>query len=83
MVSTILISGVLVIALIASIGGFFLSIPLAGYVGNKVFETSFERKEILFYISIITALFITFCGSIFPLRSTIRIEPAIVLKGIE
>ncbi len=82
-VSTILISGVLVIALIASIGGFFLSIPLAGYVGNKVFETSFERKEILFYISIITALFITFCGSIFPLRSTIRIEPAIVLKGIE
>ncbi len=82
-VSTILISGVLVIALSASIAGFFLSIPLAGYVGKEVFGTSFQRKEILFYISIITALFITFCGSIFPLRNTIQIEPARVLKGIE
>lgn len=80
-ISMLLLSGVLVVSILASLGGFFLSLFLSNIIGKEVFGTGLENRVLLLPIAFISGILMNMAGAFLPLRRALSLKPAIVLKG--
>lgn len=82
-ISLLLLSGVAAVTVLASLGGFFLSLFLSDIIGREVFGTGLENRVLLLPIALLSGILMTIAGSFLPLRRSLSLKPAIVLKGME
>lgn len=73
---------ILMIGTIGCIAGFALGSLLSIGLSRTLFESAFQLKWIVLPLVWIIAAAIVFCGSLWPLRQAIRLEPAQVLKDL-
>ncbi|RME66356.1 MAG: ABC transporter permease [Nitrospirae bacterium] len=78
----VFLSEALMIGLIGGIAGYLLSLPLSSYMGLKVFGVSLKQRGLLLPLSILSSVLIATIGAYIPVRKALRIEPAVVLKGL-
>ncbi len=82
-ISLLLLSGVAAVTVLASLGGFLLSLFLSDIIGKEVFGTGLENRVLLLPIALLIGIFMTIAGAFLPLRRSLSLKPAIVLKGME
>lgn len=80
-ISMLLLSGIGVVTVLASIGGFFLSLLLSNIIGTEVFGTGLENRALLLPIAFISGILMNLTGTFLPLKRALSLKPAIVLKG--
>jgi putative ABC transport system permease protein len=71
------------IALVGMVGGVigaFVGVSLAHYVGESVFHAAVEVSPILPFLIVFAAMAIALAGAAQPLRRTLRMEPAAILR---
>jgi putative ABC transport system permease protein len=68
------------IGLFGGILGYLASLAVSTYIGRYVFDTSLQQKDFLLLIAISSAIMISIAGTVMPVKSAIRIKPAVVLK---
>lgn len=77
-----LFSELLLLAMIGSLGGYGLGSLLSMGLSRSLFGTAFELKWIVLPLVCVVGFLIIFCGSVFPLRRAITLEPAVALKDL-
>lgn len=82
-ISILLLSGVGAICIISSLSGFGVSLFLSHHIGVMLFGTALENKAILFPVSLLNGVIVCLLGAWIPLRNTLAVRPAVVLKGVE
>lgn len=82
-ISLLLLSGVAAVTVLASLGGFFLSLFLSDIIGKEVFGTGLENRVLLLPTALVSGILMTITGAFLPLRRSLSLKPAIVLKGME
>lgn len=82
-ISLLFLSGMGVVTLVSSIGGFILSIFLSDFIGTKVFGSGLESRALLLPLSLFSGFLMNLAGVFIPLRKALSVKPAIVLKGAE
>ncbi len=78
----VFLSEALMIGLVGGVIGYLLSLPLSSFIGLKVFGTSLKQRGLLLPLSILSSVIIATAGAYLPVRKALRIEPALVLKGL-
>ncbi|MCX7792812.1 MAG: ABC transporter permease [Thermodesulfovibrionales bacterium] len=82
-ISMLLLSGVSVVSILASLGGFILSLFLSNIIGKEVFGTGLENRVFLLPMALVSGILMNLAGAFIPLKRTLALKPAIVLKGME
>jgi putative ABC transport system permease protein len=70
--------------LIGCVGGLFgygLSVAIARYIGETVFQTGFGQWVMLLPVALGSAVIIAAVGSILPIKKALQIKPGVVLRG--
>lgn len=69
------------VALLGGALGYGAGLGLSYIISNAVFNVSFSFDIALLPITLISAMLITFIGSIIPVRSAVKINPVVMLRG--
>ena len=69
------------LALLGGATGYAVGLGLAHFVGQRIFGVSPETRLILLPIVLGVAAVVATCGSLAPLRTVMRLDPAPVLRG--
>jgi putative ABC transport system permease protein len=69
------------LALLGGATGYAVGLGLARFVGERIFGVSPETRLILLPIVLGVAAMVATCGSLAPLRTVMRLDPAPVLRG--
>ena len=78
----VFLSEALLVGLIGGVIGYLLSLPLSSYMGLKVFGVALKQKGLLLPLSLVSSVIIAASGAYIPVRNALKIEPAVVLKGL-
>jgi putative ABC transport system permease protein len=79
-ISYIFLTEALLVGLVGGLLGYGLSILVTNFIGVQVFDVALSQRGILLPVSIGSALVIAGVGSLLPIRSAMRVKPAVVLK---
>jgi putative ABC transport system permease protein len=71
-----------ILAMIGSVAGYGLGSVLSMGLSRSLFGASFDVKWIVLPLVCFVGFLIIFCGSVFPLRLAITLEPAVALKDL-
>jgi len=80
LVATMLSVEVALIGVVGGLIGAFTGVWLAKLVGESVFHDAIEVSPVLPFIITAAAVLVALAGAAQPLRSTLRLEPAIILR---
>lgn len=69
------------VALIGGAMGYVIGLGLSYVISNVVFNVSFTFDISLLPITLASAMLITFIGSFVPVRSAVKINPVVMLRG--
>lgn len=69
------------IGIIGGIIGYGAGIGLAQLIGDAVFNSKVMINVIVFPVTILIAIGITMIGSLIPIRSALKIDPVVVIRG--
>ncbi len=69
------------VALIGGAMGYAIGLGLSYTISNAVFNVSFSFDITLLPITLASAMLITFIGSFIPVRSAVKINPVVMLRG--
>jgi putative ABC transport system permease protein len=78
----IFLSEALLVGFLGGVIGYLLSLPLSSYMGLKVFGVALKQRGLLLPLSLFASVIIAIIGAYIPVRKALRIEPAVVLKGL-
>lgn len=71
----------LLVAVIGGILGYGAGLGLSYIISNAVFNVSFSFDIALLPLTLLSAMLITIIGSFVPVRSAVRINPVVMLRG--
>jgi putative ABC transport system permease protein len=81
LVATMLAVEVALIGVAGGVIGALAGVELARYVGAEVFHDAIEISPILPFAIVLAATLVALLGAAQPLRKTLTLEPAVVLRG--
>lgn len=77
-----LFAELLILAMLGSLAGFALGTAVSMGLSKSLFQTAFDLKWMVLPLVCFVGFLIILCGSVFPLRRAISLDPAIALKDL-
>jgi putative ABC transport system permease protein len=80
LVATMLSVEIALVGMVGGVTGAFIGVWLAKFVGNSVFHDAVEVSPVLPFVIMLAAILVALAGAAQPMRRTLRLEPAVVLR---